>query len=201
MPPSRTVIGLLVGISLGSCRAEPIVEMAPEISGLGIPNSVVTVDGGSLFLSRLGVETRRAEFLDARDCRHAATILAAAEPGVEWYCGTSTPDLTLECVVHGYQLAPEAAETGFGMPESLTFTLVLNRGSALGESSVGVPLTFGYTVSESAFRLVSDYPFAEGNYFTSAVNVLVIAIGSGAVEVFDIAGAPNGDGLCAQAMS
>lgn len=190
------VMTLLALVGCGSGDPEPNHPPAANAIATAERNSLEPVEGGALFLTRLGVETRRAEFLNPADCQHVANIMNGAEPLARWHCSTSEPDIRLACTISGFELGEEAAQEGFSMPRSLPFRLVLNRGNAWGESEVGVPLMFKYTESDSSFLLTNDYPFASGNYFTSAVYLMVIEKATGAVEIQDIGGRDNGSGVC-----
>lgn len=157
-----------------------------------------TVEGGALYLLRSGVETHRGEFDIAEDCEHVAAIMNEAEPAVRWYCSTSVPDIVMNCEISGFALDPGAeTETSVQVPESLEFSLVLNRGVAQGASDLGVPISFDYTESDSGYLLTSDYPFASENYFTRAVYLLIIDSATGVVQVRDMGGGENGNGECA----
>ena len=117
-----------------------------------------------------------------------------AEPSVHWHCSTSVPDIALNCEISEFELE---AEAGFQPPESLLFSLVLNRGVARGSSGLPLPLTFfTYAESDSGYLLTSDHPYVSGNYFTRAIYLLIIDSTSGAVEVRDIGGRTNGSGEC-----
>ncbi len=108
------------------------------------------VEGGALYLTRAGVETHRAEFVVAADCEHVARILNEAEPLVDWHCSTSVPDVIMDCEISDFKFDP-AWNQGLRLPESLGFSLVLNRGVASGRSALGgLPLDFEYTESGSS---------------------------------------------------
>ena len=160
---------------------------------------VERVEGGALYLTRQFVETHRAEFDVAADCEHIARILNEAEPRVDWHCSTSVPDVFMDCEISDFKLDLAAPTSGLPQVEfPLRFSLVLNRGIAYGRSDLGVPLNFEYTQSESSYLLVSDYPYAAGNYFTMAVYSLIIDTFTGSVEVLDIGGKRNGTGQCSR---
>ncbi len=156
------------------------------------------VEGGALYLTRAGFETHRAEFVFPADCEHVARIMNEAEPLVDWHCSTSVPDVIMDCEISDFKFDPAWAP-GVQLPESLRFSLVLNRGVATGRSDLGAPLDFEYTESGSSYLLTNDYPYAAGNYFTAAIYVLIIDSSTGSVEVLDIGGKRNGTGQCARA--
>ena len=153
------------------------------------------VEGGALYLTRAGVETLRAEFGIAADCQSVARILQVAEPLVDWHCSTSVPDVIMDCEISDVNFDP-AWTQGLLLPDSLGFSLVLNRGVATGFSDLGLVLLFKYTESGSSYLLTNDYPYAAGNYFTAATYVLIIDSSTGSVEVLDIGGKRNGTGQC-----
>ncbi len=156
------------------------------------------VEGGALYLTRVGVETHRAEFDVAADCEYVARILNEAEPLADWHCSTSVPSVIMDCEISGVKFDP-AWTPDFLLPESLGFSLVLSRGVARGRSGLGFPLDFEYTESGSSYLLTNDYPYAAGNYFTKAAYVLILDTSTGIVEVLDIGGKRNGTGRCARA--
>jgi hypothetical protein len=153
------------------------------------------VEGGALYLTRAGVETHRAEFVFAADCEHVATILNKAEPLMDWHCSTSVADIRMEYEISGFKL-DQTVSPGPRLPESLKFSLVLNRGVARGRSALGFPLDFKYTESGSSYLLTNDYPYASGNSFTRAVYLLILESSAGSVEVRDIGRKRNGTGQC-----
>ena len=92
-----TLAAILVALASGA----PLQAQTPEIDAVraraeeGVAAALETVEGGALYLTRLGFETHRAEFLDAADCEHVAGIMNQAEPLVNWHCSTSVPDIVL----------------------------------------------------------------------------------------------------------
>lgn len=157
------------------------------------------VEGGSLYLMRMGFETHRAEFDDANDCELIAKTMNEKEPSVNWYCSTSVPDINLSCSVRGVSIdVPPEVETVVTIPESFEFELKLNRGKAYGisEDYSYLLLNFDYTRSADSFLFTNNYPYASGNYFTSAVYILRVNTSKETLEVLDIGGDTNGVGNC-----
>ena len=99
MKPLVAAVAVLISLAVGA----PLQAQTPEIDAdavraraeEGVAAALETVEGGALYLTRLGFETHRAEFLDAADCEHVAGIMNQAEPLVNWRCSTSVPDIVL----------------------------------------------------------------------------------------------------------
>ena len=169
-----------------------IVALFPT-SASGNNPDFKTVEGGALYLIRLGVETHRAEFLSPEDCQHVASIMNRAEPSVRWHCSTSVPDIVLSCEISGFELDADAESW---QPESLEFSLTLNRAVARSWDLPPALTFFEYSESDSGYLLTNDFPYPSGHYLSRAIYHLVIDSKSGEVTVRDIGGRNNGSGKC-----
>lgn len=151
------------------------------------------VEGGALYLMRSGVETHRAEFDSADDCRHVAKIMNEAEPLVRWYCSTSVPAIEFVCNISNVLI--KNTETGDVKTENFHFSMILNRNKATTSLTPAIS-SFGYIESAKYFLLTNDYPYANGNYFSRAVYSIKINRNDDSVTVTDINNEVNGEGTC-----
>lgn len=154
-----------------------------------------TIDGGALYLKRFGVETLRAEFTSAADCRLIAKNMRAAEQRSHWFCSTSEAPITFNCNLNKVTVinTDKGTQSTTGKFE---FKITLNRGKANSEELSPAISSFDYEYSKPYLMLTNDYLYVDGNYFSRAITKLRLNRETGKLVALDINMSPNGSGDC-----
>lgn len=172
-------------------RITRLVSVIAVVNMLPLP--ALAVEGGALYLNRHGVETHRAEFDYADDCKLIAQAMSEKEPAVKWYCSTSEVPVSYKCKIHNVTF--KGAESKSQEASDLEFGLELSRGVAT--STLQIPMnTFRYQLAGNVLKLTNDYKYVEGNLYSAAVAYIRIDATTGNSQVlsFDLKG--NGEGQC-----
>jgi hypothetical protein len=160
---------------------------------LAEPHNFKTVEGGALYLLRAGTETHRAEFENSEDCAYIAKIMSEKEPAVKWYCSTSATPIEYHCNFTNITIKNEKNEA---TSISTEIKIRMDRGKAASFAQELNINTFDYEKTDKYLMLTSDYPYASGNYITSAIYKIKINIKNKKAEILNIDLDTNGTGSC-----